>query len=228
MSTTVACCDQGDRLGEVVRSYERPVIVTDPPFNVGYHYNAYRDRRDPSEWLRMVAGLIDLAPTVLVLYPEDLHRVSVAASAVPERVVSWVYPSNTRRQHRDIGFYGVRPDFSRVRQPYRNPGDKRVRALMERTGGAKSYDWMEVNQVKNVSREKTAHPCQMPLEVMSRVVRWLPDGSTVIDPFCGSGTTLLACANAGIDSIGMDIDPTYAEIAAHRLRAAGHEVVESV
>lgn len=194
-----------------------PVIVTDPPFNIGYRYRSYRDRMDEGEYLAMLAGLIEIAPSVIVHYPETLHRVSMAAGRAPDRVVSWVYPSNTRRQHRDVAFYDIEPDFSRVRQPYRNMSDKRVRALYERTGGARLYDWFEVNQVKNVSKEKTAHPCQMPLKVMDNVVGVLPDGVGVVDPFCGSGTTLVACMRRGIPCVGIEIDADYCEIARARI-----------
>ena len=63
--------------------------------------------------------------------------------------------------------------------------DKRVRELYKRTGGGKSYDWLNCNQVKNVSKEKTAHPCQMPVKVKELVVGVLPDGIAVVDAFAG-------------------------------------------
>lgn len=138
---------------------------------------------------------------------------------VPERVVSWVYNSNTRRQHRDIAFFDIKPDFSKMTQPYKNPKDKRIQKLMaEGRTGSKLYDWWEVNQVKNVSKEKTEHPCQMPILVMERVIGILPKGVTVIDPFCGSGTTGVACIRHGRDFIGIEIDEVYVDISKRRLR----------
>ena len=127
--------DCRDVLEDIVTSVDNPVIVTDPPFNVGYHYATYKDRMDGDEYLGMICWMMGLCPSVIVHYPETLHSISIRHGEAPERVVSWVYPSNTRRQHRDIAFYGVTPDFSRVRQPYRNMTDKRVKALYARTGG---------------------------------------------------------------------------------------------
>lgn len=76
-----------------------------------------------------------------------------------------------------------------------------------------------MNQVKNVSREKTAHPCQMPLEVMNDVVGWISDidGATVIDPFAGSGTTCVACESRGIPWVAIEIDPSYCQIIQQRI-----------
>lgn len=222
MAGGIVCGSALDELAGAAESLSeagyRPVVVTDPPFNVGYHYKSYRDRMSEDEYWRMLAEVRGACEgAVFVLYPEMLHRLSIELGEAPERVVSWVYPSNTARQHRDIAFYGVRPDFSRVRQPYRNMSDPRVRKLYERTGGARSYDWIECNQVKNVSREKTAHPCQMPLKVMELVVGVLPDDVAVVDPFCGSGTTLAAAEGRGVPFVGIDVDPAYCEIARSRV-----------
>ena len=78
---------------------------------------------------------------------------------IPDEVVSWVYPSNMNRQHRDILFFGVKPDFRKVRQPYREDSAKTRRLLAEGTGGAKIYDWWEINQVKNTSKKLFFNNC---------------------------------------------------------------------
>jgi site-specific DNA-methyltransferase (adenine-specific) len=45
-----------------------------------------------------------------------------------------------------------------------------------------------------------------------------PEAKTVLDPFCGSGTTLLAAKDMGLSAVGIEIHEQYAEIAANRLR----------
>lgn len=182
-------------LGDLEERFGEFVIVTDPPFNIGYHYNGYNDNIDETEYLEMLTTLIMGRQSVIIHYPECLYELAMSADIKPQRVVSWVYNSNTPRQHRDIAFFNVTPDFNQVRQPYKNPNDKRIKERIARGAkGAKLYDWWNINQVKNVSKEKTGHPCQMPLEVMKRVIGILPDGITVIDPFMGSGTTGVAVA----------------------------------
>lgn len=149
-----------------------------------------------------------------------MHRLSIELGEAPARVCTWVYNSNTPRQHRDIGFYSIVPDFKKRGQEYKNPNDKRVRKLIEQGKRARLYDWWNVNQVKNVSKEKTAHPCQMPLDVMLNVIGCLPDGICVVDPFMGSGTTGVACALLSVDFIGIEIDENYFEIAKERVNNA--------
>lgn len=62
------------------------------------------------------------------------------------------------------------------------------------------------------------HPAPFPLELAYRLVRMFSFwGDTVLDPFCGSGTTLLAAMRSGRNSIGIDIDREYCRMAATRL-----------
>lgn len=204
-------------LPEVLKSADAPLLVSDPPFNIGYHYETHRDSMPHEDYHAMLADLFGPHPHVLIHYPEALHEHSRIIGRSPERVVAWCHNSNTPRQHRDIAFYGVKPDFRRVPQPYKNPTDKRIRARMAAGKTARLYDWWDVNQVKNVSAEKTDHPCQMPLEVMYRVIGVLPRDVVIIDPFAGSGTTGAACKLWDVPFIGIEIDPKYQAIAEQRL-----------
>lgn len=168
--------------------------------------------------------MIKQAPSVIIHYPEELHRISIHIQEAPQEIVSWVYNANTKKQHRDIAFYRCTPDFRKVRQPYKNPNDKRVKKLIEQgSGGAPVYDWWNIQQVKNVSKEKTSHPCQMPLEVMDRIIKMLPECKCIIDPFCGSGTTGIAAVQNGLDFIGIDVVKEYADIARERIKRTLNE-----
>jgi site-specific DNA-methyltransferase (adenine-specific) len=83
---------------------------------------------------------------------------------------------------------------------------------------ARLYDWWMYEQVKNVSDEKTDHPCQIPRKLMRRILRVTPFNGPVIDPFCGSGTTLVAAQELGRQAIGIESSEEYCEVAANRLR----------
>jgi len=65
------------------------------------------------------------------------------------------------------------------------------------------------------------HPTQKPEGVMAWCLEQLPKTTkTVLDPFMGSGTTLVACAKAGMSGIGIERDPAYFDIACRRVHAA--------
>ena len=196
------------------------VIVSDPPFNVGYHYGTYKDKMSEEEYcsmLKQVFTMYDL-PFVCIHYPEQLYKLAIYIYISPEKVISWVYNSNTGKQHRDIAFFKIKPNLNQIKQPYKNPTDKRIRERIEMgIDGGKLYDWWEINQTKNVSKKEINHPCVMPLEVMRNVIGILPKDILVYDPFCGSGTTGLACKEYGIDFIGTDIDENYCQLAKDRL-----------
>jgi DNA modification methylase len=196
------------------------IIVTDPPYNMGYHYNSYDDNLPEDEYFEFLDSVLFSRqnPFVVIHYPESLYKISFQCGVFPERVVSWVYNSNTPRQHRDIAFFGVKPDFTKVKQPYKNLNDKRIQERIARgIEGGKLYDWWEVSQVKNVSADKYDHPCQIPLEIMERVIGVLPKDYIIVDPFMGTGTTGVACKNLGYDFIGVEIDEKYYDIANDRL-----------
>ena len=133
--------------------------------------------------------------------------------------MSWVYNSNTGKQSRLISWWGCKPDFSKVTQPYKNPNDKRVKSLLEKgRTGAKLYDWWMINQVKNVSKEKTEHPCQIPEEIIKRIILITAQkNDLIIDPFAGSGTTLKVAKDLGFKYIGYEIDKNYIDIIKNRL-----------
>lgn len=61
------------------------------------------------------------------------------------------------------------------------------------------------------------HPTQKPLTVMGWCLAQLPEQGTVLDPFAGSGTTLRAAKDRGLEAIGIEIEERYCEIAAKRL-----------
>jgi len=75
-------------------------------------------------------------------------------------------------------------------------------------------------QAKETTRQNH-HPTVKPLKLMRYLVRLVtPPGGTVLDPFAGSGTTLVAAKEEGFRYIGIELEPEYVEIAEARLAAA--------
>lgn len=71
------------------------------------------------------------------------------------------------------------------------------------------------------AQEKVAHPTQKWLPMMEHIVKSIvPPHGTCLDPFMGSGTTLVACAQLGRAGIGIEIEPKYFDIACRRVEEA--------
>ena len=72
-----------------------------------------------------------------------------------------------------------------------------------------------------MAKEKgRVHPTQKPIALMKWCLGFLPYAETILDPFMGSGTTLVACAKMGRKGIGIELDPEYFEIACKRVAEA--------
>ena len=186
-------------------------IIMDPPYGIGFGYDEHDDNDSTyGELLEQFKGM----PVALLQYPEEMMRLVVPVLGPPDEVLAWVYPSNLKRQFRLWGIWGLDVDFNAVKQPCRNADDPRVKNSM-----VASYDWWEQPQVKNVSAEKTAHPCQIPETSVERVLR-LCGVKHPCDPFLGSGTTGAAAAKLGLPFIGIEKSPAYFEIACKRIEDA--------
>ena len=68
-----------------------------------------------------------------------------------------------------------------------------------------------------IAKDGSVHPTQKPLALMRWCLGFFPKAETVLDPFMGSGTTLVACKQLGRRCIGIEIEERYCEIAARRL-----------
>ena len=64
------------------------------------------------------------------------------------------------------------------------------------------------------------HPTQKPVGVMSWCLSFIPNAETILDPFMGSGTTGVACAQLGRKFIGIEIERRYFDIACERIEKA--------
>lgn len=105
----------------------------------------------------------------------------------------------------------------------RKPGGYRKPTERQRDASRIDKDafdrWFQ--QIWNITGASTKHhPAPFPLELATRLVRMFSfTEDTVLDPFCGSGTTMVAALRTGRNSIGIEIDPEYCRMAARYLKA---------
>ena len=104
----------------------------------------------------------------------------------------------------------------------RKPGGYRTPSVTERVLSVISVEnhrlWFQQIWSGVTGASTRNHPAPYPLELAERLVRMFSFvGDTVLDPFLGTGTTSLAAANWGRNSIGVEVDPEYFKLATKRL-----------
>lgn len=114
-------------------------------------------------------------------------------------------------------------DLDPVRVPQKYPGKKYFKGPKagQYSGnplGKNPGDMWLIPNVKSNHIEKTAHPCQFPVELIERLVLSMTnEGDWVFDPFLGVGTTIIAAIRHSRKGAGAEILPEYVEIAEGRI-----------
>ena len=218
------------------------LIITDPPYNIGKKYNAeFKDRMRFEEyiewckkWLSECFRILKKGGSFYLFnYPRNNAYLMpfIDKHLTFKRWMTWHYPTNTghsktnytRSQH-SILFYtkGNVKTFNKddIAEPYKNPEDKRIKKLIaEGSKGRAPYDVFQFNIVKNVSKEKTPHVCQLPVKLIKIFVKASSNqGDIVFDPFMGSGTTAVAAKSLGRRYLGCEISKEYCKIIEERLK----------
>ena len=221
------------------------VIYGDPDYNAGIRYEG---RTFTASWDEYVEWYIDLARECLrvlradgnmflINYPKQNAYLRVKfldehAWSVHDYV--WVYNTNvghTSRRfttaHRSI-LHATKSRHNRfykeqVAQPYQNPTDRRIRErLRQGHPGRMPYSWLNFNLVKNVSRQKTSHPCQIPEGLSELLLKSCTQpGDTAFILFGGSGSEVVQAKNLGLTYLTCEIQSHYCDIIESRLRNGG-------
>ena len=85
--------------------------------------------------------------------------------------------------------------------------------------GVPLSDVWDIPYLNPKAKERTGYPTQKPLHLLERIIRLSSnEGDTVVDPFCGSGTTLLAANLLGRNAIGIDVSENAVELTRQRLK----------
>lgn len=198
---------------------QKTLIITDPPYNVGWKYDTYNDKISKKDYRELFEHFVGFR-FVVIHYIEDIIEHIIPIMGNPTKIVPWVYNSNMRKQHRQIAFFNFQPNFNNGFQPYKNPNDKRVQKLIQNgSKGAKLYDWWQINLVKNVSKEKQNYSNQIPEKVIQNILDISANENDIIfDPFMGSGTTPFVAKKNKYKYVATDISKNAYDITIKRLK----------
>lgn len=191
------------------------VIMTDPPYGDVTHAGARSanslDRTTidfPSITSEDLAGLcrafVEAANRWVVMTCEWQHAASLEAAGVPlVRLGVWIKPNGAPQ------FTGDRP----------GTGWEAV-AILHREG-KKRWNNGGHHAVWHCPIEQGEHPTQKPLGLVGQwVAAFSEPGETILDPFCGSGTTGVAAVQAGRRFTGIEIDQKWFDLARRRISDA--------
>jgi site-specific DNA-methyltransferase (adenine-specific) len=201
---------QGD-CREVLSVVPSPrVVITDPPYGINYQTanlgKVTRDNEVPIDWLAYISLHTDKV-TRLYWFTHERSIGKVQEALVQlgwslYRMLVWDKISMTPG---DLSDYGCRTEYiiSAVAAGQR-----------DRLRGARDSNLISVPRV---DMRVLKHPTEKPLALMSYlVVRSTGPSELVLDPFMGSGTTLVAAKQLQRHAIGIEIEERYCEIAARR------------
>jgi DNA modification methylase len=184
------------------------------------------------DWLRprLAATLPLMAPTGLICIHVDWrtsHRVRVLLDELlgEDGFVNhlvWSYglggssPRRFARKHDDLLLYCLDPERYWFEPPMVPATSQRMKGQLK-----KATDVLDIPAINNMAMERTGYPTQKPLALLDVLVRaCCPPGGLVVDPCCGSGTTLVAAVVAGRRAMGLDISPAAVAVATARLASA--------
>jgi site-specific DNA-methyltransferase (adenine-specific) len=182
----------GDCL-DVMKGFEDgsvDVVITDPPYNVGYRYNSIDDNRpDYEEWCsRWFVELKRICRGPIAISMGHFNLSRWARIAPPDWWLAWWKPAAMGRCI--VGFNNWEP-IALYGRPPRGSCDV-IRATIRPDP---SLEW---------------HPCPKPVEWASKQIDMFSSpGDLILDPFMGSGTTGVACVRTGRRFIGIESDSIY-------------------
>jgi hypothetical protein len=185
-------------------------IVTDPPYDAGY--DVTKTRRRASHWTENFAGY-DQAfdPTPWLQFPEVIL---FGAEHYRERVP----PSNAWICWDKLA--GTTPaDFAPAEWAWTNLDMPPLFIPHLWRGG------MRAGRANMSRRRHKLHPAEKPVEVLQRCVQLITPGLTIIDPYMGSGSTLVACVLESYPCIGIEMDAQHFATACHEVEAALQQLV---
>lgn len=229
----LACGDStnADDVARVMRGERADAVVTDPPYDIsqgGRHDTYGIDVGKANEFEDFDKGFVPTAfLNVLPSVCQEMTNYLIFTSTY----LQWRYYLPHFFELNDVASFIV------WTKPYATTNVRQVSFThsfetavyswnkghyFEALHGTDNYD--VIDMTNNEGGRSYDHPTAKPLALIERMVRQLsPEGALVLDPFLGSGTTLVACERTGRRGRGVEIEPKYVAVALDRLQKMGLE-----
>ena len=219
------------------------ITFADPPFNLGKKYNGYRDNKEfhaylvwCRQWIYEMVRItkptgsifVHNIPKWLTFYANFLNE-----TAYFKHWIAWDAPTAPMGKSLQPSHYGIlyyvkdlkKRKIYEIRYPHKRC--RKCGYLLKDYGGKKaslhpfgplvSDVWSDIHRIKH-SKYRDEHPCQLPIHLLERIILMSTDEKDIVlDPFVGTGTTVIAAKRLGRRFIGIDIDEKYVNITKDKL-----------
>ena len=217
----------GDCIIELPKIKNVGLIITDPPYNIGWKYGSkVNDRKkDYNEWCLQWAELCFNSlkrdgVLCIINYPENnnlLYADLIRRGYNFIQQLIWKYSTNIgqskrkyTKSYRTILIFSKSKEyiFNPKKQQYKNPTDKRIIERIKQGFSPTHYDVFDINLCKNVSKsKKNIGINQLPNELIDMLIKsYSNSGDIILDPFVGNGTVINRAEILKRNSIGIDIN----------------------
>jgi len=221
------------------------MVYGDPDYNVGINYAG---KTFTSKWKDYIDWYIELTKECMRVlkkegnlfmmnYPRQNAYLQVKFlddNAYNVHNYVWTYNTNVghspkkfTRAHRSI-LHATKTKNNKfykdeIAVPYQNPNDKRIQQRIENgSKGRMPYSWWYFDLVKNISKDKTFHSCQIPLKLVEMLIKATTKENDIVQVlFGGSGSELILCKKLKRQFISSEIHPKYYEMILDRLNNGG-------
>jgi DNA modification methylase len=237
----IHCGDCIEMLNKVQEPFA-DLIFADPPFNIGYKYDVYEDRKAYEEYYQWTHDWMDVCARKalkpagsfwIAIGDEYAAEVRIIGRKLGLNLRNWVIWHYTfgqctqmkfARSHAHLFYFTKETDPKKITfndMAVRMPSARQTTYADRRANpkGKVPDDVWSFSRVCGTFCERVEwHPCQMPERVLERIVKVSsnPD-DVVLDPFSGSGTTLAVAARLGRRYVGFDISESYVKNATQRI-----------
>ena len=219
------------------------ITFADPPFNLKKKYNGYKDNKEINgylewceQWIHEMVRItkptgsifVHNIPKWLTYYASFLNEI-----AYFKHWIAWDAPTSPMGKSLQPAHYGIlyyvkdlnKRKFYEIR--YSHKRCRKCQYLLKDYGGKKaglhpfgplvSDVWTDIHRIKH-NKYRDEHPCQLPIHLLERIILMGTDeNDIVLDPFVGTGTTVIAAKRLGRRFIGIDVDEKYTNITTNKL-----------
>ncbi len=195
--------------------------IADPPFNVGKDYGSFNDKKSEKEywhWLKIrLEQIFRVLKESSRLYVFHTDKGIFKLKPVCEKE-GFIF-------HQQLIWYGPNLGGAKIKADWAYSHEIILlfhKGKPKKTGMINAIDFSTTFSVQVHSRpqrnykEGRDHPAQKPVSLLAAIISRTP-GQIILDPFCGTGATLIAAKNLKRNFIGTEINPDYCKIAEERL-----------